>query len=106
MRGESQQETAVWKGVRSAARLLLLSRQPFGRRLLSFLGTMALPPLQRLPQHLRGWAEAFSCESQCVCWIQMEKPEVWWHLVPVALCAGGQCPVSASRSFIASGMSH
>lgn len=38
-------------------------------------------------------------------WIQTEKPEVWWHLVPVALCAGGQCPVSAGCSFIASGMS-
>lgn len=47
MRGESQQETAGWKGVRSAARLLLLSRQPFRRRLLSFLGAVALPPLQR-----------------------------------------------------------
>ena len=32
-----------------------------------FLGTVALPVLQRLPQRLRGWAEAFSYESQCVC---------------------------------------
>lgn len=44
MRGESRQETAVWKGVRSAARLLLLSRQPFGRCLLSFLGTCIASP--------------------------------------------------------------
>lgn len=33
----------------------------------AILGTGALPAPQRLPQHLRGWAEAFSNESQCVC---------------------------------------
>lgn len=39
-------------------------------------------------------------------WIQMEKPEVWWHLVPVAPYAAGPCPVFAVCGFIASGMSH
>lgn len=39
-------------------------------------------------------------------WIQMEKPEVWWHLVPMAPYAAGHCPVSVVCVFIASGMSH
>lgn len=39
-------------------------------------------------------------------WIQMEKPEVWWHLVPMAPYAAGHCPVSVVCGFIASGMSH
>lgn len=39
-------------------------------------------------------------------WIQMEEPEAWWPLVPVAPYAAGPCPMFAVRGFIASGMSH
>lgn len=35
-------------------------------------------------------------------WIQAVKPKVWWHLEPLALCAGGQRSVSAICSSVAS----
>lgn len=45
-----------------------------------------LPVPQRLPQHLRGWAEAFSDGSQCVC-LELDPDGETWSLV--ALGASG-----------------
>lgn len=64
-KGDSHEEPVPGKGVRSTVGLLPVT--PLTQKASAALGTGALPAPQRLPQCLRGWAEALSSESQCVC---------------------------------------
>lgn len=89
---DSQQEAAVGKRVRSTARLLSPSRQPFRRRLLLFLAWWHRLPYKGCHSIWEAGLRHFPMKVivSVLSWVWMEKPEGWWHLVLVALCAGGR----------------
>lgn len=105
-KGDSHEKPMAGKWVRSAVGLLPVT--PPAQTASAALGTGAVLPHKgcHSPREARLRYFPMNVKVSVLNWIQMEKPEVWWCLVPVAPYAAGPCPMFAVCGFIAPGMSH